>query len=364
MERTRGNNFGTIRLVAALFVLQGHMRALLGQSSILFYHDGIHAIGVEIFFLIGGYLVTKSWYSDPHPIRYATKRILRIWPPLIVCVLLCAFVLGPLCTKLTLQEYFAAPELWNYLRNIRLYICYTLPGVFLDNPYPGAVNGSLWTLPIEVFMYLVIGVWFWAVGKCGGRKNPHIQQAGSLILMAIGLIFSFVFSGIKGQVVYGTPVDQMAILVPYYILGSVYAIFVPQKVLNLPAAVCLFLATNGFLGVSVFHSWIRMLVLSYLIFSLAFATPVLQLPKWMEISYGIYLFGFPIQQLVVEFAVQRGWQLERPNRMLVICILLIIPMAFLSKFFVEGPADRLCKKICAVLPRREKIQKSSGEGSA
>ena len=101
-----------------------------------------------------------------------------------------------------------------------------------------------------------------------------------------------------------------------------------------------------------------------MIFSLAFATPVLQLPKWMEISYGIYLFGFPIQQLVVEFAVQRGWQLERPNRMLVICILLIIPMAFLSKFFVEGPADRLCKKICAVLPRREKIQKSSGEGSA
>lgn len=239
MNNTHTNNFGALRLVAALFVLRGHMQYLLGQAPIVFFGAGIENIGVKIFFLIGGYLITKSWCSDPNPIRYATKRVFRIWPPLIVCVAFSAFVIGPLCTQLPLGQYFSSVGLWRYFRILLLYIYYDLPGVFAGNPYPVAVNGSLWTLPIEVFMYLVIAVCFWLLAKCGGKRADRVQQIGILVLMGIALFLRFglyPLGGGQDVVVYGTSINQMLTLIPFYILGSVYAVVVPKKFLNLPAA--------------------------------------------------------------------------------------------------------------------------------
>ena len=362
MRNGRDNNFGALRLVAALFVLRGHMQYLLGQSPIVFFGAGVENIGVKIFFLIGGYLITKSWCSDPNPIRYTAKRFFRIWPPLAACVLFSALVIGPLCTQMPVSEYFASPGLWRYFRILLLYIYYDLPGVFTENPYPVAVNGSLWTLPVEVFMYVVIAVWFWLLAKCGGKENMRFQQAGVLVLMGIVLILRFGFYPLGGGqdvVVYGPSVNQMLTLIPFYVLGSVYATVIPHKSLNLPMAVCVFLAANCFLASSPLHEFLRMLVLSYLVFSFAFATPVLRLPKWTEISYGVYLFGFPIQQFVVYFAMKLGWNLQHSNRILLVCLLLVVPVAFLSEFLVERPAGKLCKTICGKLSKYEKEKRGA-----
>lgn len=65
----RENNFAALRLIAALMVISGHMGYIVGSSIPTLFGRQIQSLGVYIFFLIGGYLITKSWMSDPHPLR-------------------------------------------------------------------------------------------------------------------------------------------------------------------------------------------------------------------------------------------------------------------------------------------------------
>lgn len=152
----RSNNFNILRFLAALMVMAGHMGYILGTSVPQLWGEQIQVLGVRIFFLIGGFLITKSWLSDPHFLRYSVKRCSRIWPALIVYVLFVTFIAGPFITSLTVREYFFNSGITRYLKNILFYIEYNLPGVFYTNPYPYAVNGSLWTLPVEMLMYLAV----------------------------------------------------------------------------------------------------------------------------------------------------------------------------------------------------------------
>jgi len=152
-----GNNLDAVRLAAAWLVLYGHAFIFLGLPEPLFLSWlPLGPLGVLIFFTISGYLVSQSWARDPSLPRFLARRALRIFPALAVCTLLSVLVLGPLLTTLPLADYFASPHTVGYLRNIALYIGYYLPGVFEHNRVANAVNGSLWSLPVEFAMYLVI----------------------------------------------------------------------------------------------------------------------------------------------------------------------------------------------------------------
>ena len=78
----RDNNFNIIRFVAAIMVMAGHMAYIGGYTLPTLWGEGIQALGVKIFFLIGGFLIAKSWESDSNPVRYMTKRVFRIFPAL------------------------------------------------------------------------------------------------------------------------------------------------------------------------------------------------------------------------------------------------------------------------------------------
>ena len=84
------------------------------------------------------------------------KRIFRIVPAMAVYCVIAACVIGPIITSIPLKEYFSHISFRNYFKNIVLYITYFLPGVFESNPYPNAVNGSIWSLPIEFMMYFFV----------------------------------------------------------------------------------------------------------------------------------------------------------------------------------------------------------------
>ena len=153
------NNFDAIRIAAALAVLVSHHYALTAQAEPSFL--GLHTWGgtaVIVFFVISGYLVTSSWYNDPSALRFAQRRILRIWPALAVVVVLTAYGLGAWVTSLPLMEYWKHRATLDYLLNIKLNVHYVLPGVFESNPYPRGVNGSLWTIPLEVRCYVVMAL--------------------------------------------------------------------------------------------------------------------------------------------------------------------------------------------------------------
>ena len=107
------------------------------------------------FFAISGFLVTASLLKRGL-VDYTISRALRIYPALAVCVFATVFILGPALTRLSLSEYFSHPTTWNFLTNALLFMnmVWTLPGVFESNVLP-AVNGSLWTLPVEVSLLSV-----------------------------------------------------------------------------------------------------------------------------------------------------------------------------------------------------------------
>jgi peptidoglycan/LPS O-acetylase OafA/YrhL len=115
------NNLTALRWLAALMVLYGHAFVFLGQHEPLFLGMmPLGPLGVWIFFSISGYLIMQSWTHDPHLLRFLAKRALRIFPALIVCILLSILLLGPGLTTLDLGAYFKSPITWSYLDNIAI----------------------------------------------------------------------------------------------------------------------------------------------------------------------------------------------------------------------------------------------------
>ena len=174
----RENNFDSVRLIAAAAVIYGHAHPLTQTPDRVFWGNSVESFAVKVFFVISGFLITASWLSDPSPFRYFAKRALRIFPALAVVVAVSALVLGPLVTTLPLSSYFASPQVPAYFSNIALRPVYYLPGVFDRLPYPGAVNGSLWSLPAEFAMYLLLPLLCVLGAKLRFRWVPAVATVG------------------------------------------------------------------------------------------------------------------------------------------------------------------------------------------
>ncbi len=332
------NNFDFLRIFAALTVIFSHSYALLGSSDTssdpVMILTGISTGGtfaVGIFFVISGYLITKSWERGPHVFKYLKKRVLRIFPALIVVVVLTVFLLGPFVTTLSLNDYFRNPQTWNYLRTIYLYYLarggasrFVLPGVFVNNPYPGApVNGSLWTLPFEFSMYIVV-----------------------LLLGLVGLV------------------KKRLVVIPLFLFGILLQIIVPVRPLPYLSSDNVFWSTcfiggmvlylyrdkirldykivllSLFIWALSFHTayglYVSSLVLPYLVIYFAFLrTPRLhRVAKYGDFSYGLYIYAFPIQQLIIYFLVDT----LTPARLFGLSIIATFPAAVLSWFLIESRA--------------------------
>ncbi|MEI2833226.1 MAG: acyltransferase [Acidimicrobiia bacterium] len=155
--KEKKNNLNVIRLGAALLVIVDHAFPLAGRPHWLAARFGftLGTIAVSTFFFLSGLLIARSWNDDPNIKSFVLKRILRIFPGYWVAILFCAYVVGPMVTTISLSEYFSSRATLSYaVHNALLFpIRYTLPGVFENNVYPQAVNGSIWTLPLEFFAY-------------------------------------------------------------------------------------------------------------------------------------------------------------------------------------------------------------------
>ena len=346
--KSRENNFNILRLVAALMVIGGHMGYILGTSRPLLFAQEIQTIGVKIFFLIGGYLIAKSWMSDSNIIRYALKRFFRIIPALVLYTVLAAFVFGPLLSELGYIEYFKHPGTMKYLRNIFLHVEYFLPGVFAYNPYPNAVNGSLWTLPVEVALYILVPIILSVVMQY--KRRSEKTQFIILLLLTIGIcVFQILHLYLFPQwrmVIYGTDIVQAFDLIPYYLIGMLYIFPQMRKYLNLQIAVILILLFSCAQFNLAGSMLIMYIIFPYIVFSIALTDkPFFKnvMDKY-EISYGLYLYGFFVQQATVYVCTKIGWW---PSffEAFVISTVITAVLAWISCVAVEHPAQKVCKYI-------------------
>ncbi len=326
------NNLDALRLIAAMLVLVGHSFVFLGVHEPLFLSMvPLGVLGVYIFFIISGYLVSASWENDPHPGRFFKRRLLRIIPGLAVCVILCVFVLGPLVTRLPLADYFRERATYSYLRNIALYLVYPLPGVFESSRVGAAVNGSMWSLPVEFTMYILLA----AVGVLL-RGNRWALLA---VAVASGILAMWwAWPRTSPSSFYHFDLRQVPACGTYFWAGAVFHKFGLRRHLSMPLALlamAALLAVESSPFVAGSLSWI-LLPVPVLSFGLAANAWLARFTSTGDYSYGVYIYAFPVQQAVLHFWPGIGWW---PN--LGAVTLSTLALAVASWHLVEQRALRL-----------------------
>jgi peptidoglycan/LPS O-acetylase OafA/YrhL len=330
-KNRRENNFDALRLVAALSVILSHaffiaqgtekndpLNWLTGNQSML----GL--AGVFVFFAVSGFLVTQSFEQTGSPLRYLIKRALRIFPAYYVCLILTAFVLGPIVTTLSIGDYLQHAEPWRYLFynsffDIRVH---ELPGVvFVNNQTGLEVNGSLWSLGCEFDMYLMVLV----LGVLRLLKLPVCLALLALGMACIhfdalsflggwGWTLSFFASGMVLYKLRDTRIFDWRIAL-LALAGIGISIPLRQFILLFPVFGCylaLYLALNPKL-------------------------PFIPATKFGDLSYGLYIFGWPSEELVIWLMHgQATWWQE-----FLLATLVAGSLAFLSWHLVEKRALRL-----------------------
>ena len=333
------NSFDFIRLFAALLVVYGHSYPLTGAGSPVFGGNSVQAIGVKVFFVISGYLIMSSWQRDSNVLRFAHRRALRILPGLFAVVAICVLIIGPAQSSLTFIEYFQSSRTWSYFNNILMRPQYDLPGVFSKNVYPTAVNGSLWSLPAEVAMYF-IGPIAWVCGSIF-FKSPRIGvSCAALSLVGLSLFYTRIFPATTPLVIYGSSVSSFLDVAPYFLLGSMYALWDLTPRLNPVIASVFWIVFSLVQFPSALTEAILYLLLPYVVLSLGLKPSFVG--KWLtskgDISYGVYLYGFPLQQ-VMAIAYKPAHDSPWINFLVTLVPLLLI--AAISWRFVERPLLRL-----------------------
>ncbi|HEX3535580.1 MAG TPA: acyltransferase [Stellaceae bacterium] len=298
----RDNNFDLLRLAAALSVIFSHAFLLAENSQAhdpLMLATGGQAVlglaGVFVFFTISGYLIAQSFEATAAPLVFLAKRLLRIFPGLLACLVICALAIGPLVTSLPPTDYFVRPQTWLFLlHNSVLDVDYNrLPGVeFWHGNIGGIVDGPLWSLPCEMLMYLML----LALGVSRLLRLPVC-----LLLVAVGMgaiwfdtagetfgsalwLLGFFAAGMCGYKLrgrtgrWGLPWEltdaRWALLA---LLGL--ALSVPAHLFIFAFPVC-----GGYLTLwAAFTPRIR----------------VLRAARFGDLSYGLYIYGWPVEQCVV-----------------------------------------------------------------
>ena len=250
---------------------------------------------VAMFFGLSGFLVVGSALRNSSARVFFTNRALRILPALTIEVTLSALVLGPLFTNLSLPEYFSNPVLFRYFGNIVGQVTFHLPGVFLANPWPDMVNANLWTLPPEFWCYFIMLVMMTS-GVVSLRKVVTIAILAVLTTWQfLELYDSALFSIREGSTHFTT-----SYIVMMFFLGVLFFINADQIRLS---PLLFVISLLSYYLLTLFD---RLGPLSgvFLTYAMAYIG-TLRFPWFdrmlkLDLSYGTYLYGFPITQATIE----------------------------------------------------------------
>jgi peptidoglycan/LPS O-acetylase OafA/YrhL len=398
----RENSFTFLRLFFALLVVYGHAFVLGGfgeEPSALW--TGRHIAGREIavqgFFILSGFLIAKSLADSPSLWRFACHRVFRIVPALWVYLGLMVFVVAPWLMearypgKLSYWEQLTVgpASAWHYLwQNWAIQTGeYRIVPLFADNPHKFNVNGSLWSVHIEVTFYLFAALAVLArqipvrtsllLGALGAATAVAFESMNAAFLAAACLWRGVVRPGWGVPTLFGLiyvgailnatspgwtrslPADSAFLLLPFH-----HVLWHAPALAFLGGMLCWRfrdhlrwdwrLFSIG-LVLLVAGAWLRSwnlvmpLAMPYCLFYLAARLPFQRLERLGDYSYGIYIFSFPIQQLLIYWGLHhRG-----VGVLIAASMAASIAMGALSWFLVEKPALRLGRKLGAWRPGRQ-----------
>lgn len=332
------NNFDAIRLIAASLVIVTHSYTLTGSKEVDWLETvtsgalSFSHFGVAVFFSISGFLITQSAFRSKSWKDYLWRRSLRIFPGLMVVLLLTAFVLGPILTSLSFREYFSHPLTYKHLLSVLLYIKnYALPEVFSSNTVRG-VNGSLWTLSYEFTLYIVVIVSF----LLGALQQRHLLAVVWIAMIALRIYMGqkYFWYSYSSPYLLNQNMMYMYEWSLYFLSGMLIFLYSDNFRPNLWIAIILGL-TYVLAAYSKNTELIRLLnyvAIPGILFYLCFVPSVAgSLSNIGDFSYGVYIYAFPIQQTIIHCAQQN----ISVGMLIVLSLLLTYPFAIASWFLIE-----------------------------
>lgn len=327
----RGNSYDLLRHFAALLVLYSHQFALHGSTEpVAPFWDSYGFVAVAIFFSISGYFMPASFKRSGNFVEFIKRRLRRLLPGMVVCAFLMTYVLGAIYTSEPTWSYLTSKGAWVTFLKYSMFLGQAIPGVFQNYIYPNAINGSLWTLPIECVCYIAIGV---ALSFSQSWKVLLALFVGSVLGTA-----SIVHTG-TGFSFYGVPLNYLCM---FGICFSGGALLSATKDTWYPSR--WFLSMFAIAGMFCMPSQLEYSVLGA--FGITILVSVIGesfgekiVNGKFDISYGMYIYGFPIQQIVINEITHRFWL------GMGISIALTMVAGYLSYRFVEKPFLQRGRKV-------------------
>lgn len=289
--RAGRDNYLLLRHIAAALLIYSHSYALAGVAGgsdfIARLLPGFYGgkVAVLLFFAISGFLVTNSYLRQPRLPRFAAARVLRIYPAYVVCLLVTVALVGLFFTRLALPDFLADQQTRRYLlHNLGLAgLQYTLPGAFAESRnYPGVVNGSLWSLALEARLYLYLTV-------------LALLQVLRWRYLAAGLAAVFVLASLWLWPVLG-PDDEGKRTLTLVFAAAAGAACVAELVPVSTRLLLLLCAAIWWLRGEALAHGLTVAAIAYFSCWFAYRLPALPLRFPGDYSYGLFLYGFPLQQ--------------------------------------------------------------------
>ncbi|MGH1550669.1 acyltransferase family protein [Leifsonia poae] len=324
------NALNAIRLTLAVSVILWHSFTLTGTPAptapvTQLLSDG----GVDGFFAISGFLIVSSWTRQPRWWPYLKARFLRILPAFWVCLLVTVLVIAPIGIALAgqaLPATYASDAVHYVIHNAALKIQdYGIGDTPTDVPYPGVWNGSLWTLWWEFMCYLAVLV------------------LGLLRLLRLRLTIPLIFVGCLVALI----LSDLHVTHNYYVVnGSRFGIMfaagalIYQLSTRIPASWTQVLVAAALVIAAAFlpeYRPVAAIPFAYVLIASGALLKVKALRLRNDVSYGTYIYAFPVQQVIASAGLWRlgvGW-------FAALAIPFVAALAIASWFAVEKPAMRL-----------------------
>lgn len=329
----RDNNLNLLRFLAALCVLVSHSFTLAtGQPELEPFRSTIGmslgTLAVDVFFVISGFLVSAS-AARRSVVQYIKARALRIYPALAVMLVVTVFGIGGPLSSLPFAEFALHPLTSQYLlRNATLLFgeAHFLPGVFEQNPYPMAFNGPLWTLVVEVRIYLVLVMVYAIAAYASSGTERVLKLVTALSALASGTFLLFVY------IYVGKNTDWLRL---YFMFAAGAAMYCWREQISLSSRAMLVLAATAvatyFLASRMFLViWVMALPLLVMWAAYVPAGWMRAYNRFGDYSYGVYIYAFPVQQAIVCL-----WPTVGPIKMIALAGGVTILMAVASWHLIE-----------------------------
>jgi peptidoglycan/LPS O-acetylase OafA/YrhL len=343
----RTSGFDYLRIILAALVILAHSRVTTFGFAAVAPHAGavephtplfqpvLWSI-VPSFFILSGFLVAGSLMRAKTIFEFAMLRVLRLVPALFVQTMIAALILGPLVTDLPLRTYFSAATFWSYPLNIIGDVHHVLPGVFTHNPTPNIVNVQLWTILPEWLCYVMLAIAYLVVVLISRLWDFRLRTGIGLLTMAmlLGLLLSMMQpqGAPKNWLAGANSVSTVTLMLSFLIGATLF--FYRDRV---PLRFDLFLLSlaGAYIGM---HGgkwqYLGVLPLAYATIYVGLATiPKTLITATGDYSYGVYLYGYPVQQTFAYlFPHNQVWELN-----FIVSLTVSFILAAFSWHFVEFP---------------------------